>query len=386
MMPGLDQQLQDETERWFIRRGIPHFIDRYNAAEDVFTRSLPILSLVFVVEVVLAADFDWLWWQNALALGGGAGLLTVLFVSYNRILGRKAFQRPDDVGVPELLGFVLLPALIPLVIGGRFTGFLLTIAANTALLMVVYVVTLYGLVPMTRWALVHMGGAFGGMARLMARSLPLVLVFSMFIFLNAEAWQVAADFTPGYFALAVGSLLGISSLFILLRLPREVDALRRFDSWDDVSDFLGDAPLDPTDVEGVEGDPDPPSLTRPDWFNVGLIWLFSQGVQIILVGSVISVFYIVFGTFTVRESTILQWTTDTSVSGWRPPGTDLLVTWELLTVSGFIGAFSSLQFAISAVTDDTYREEFLADLVHDMREVFAVRALYLARMGVTVSR
>ena len=26
-----------ETERWFIRRGLPHLISDYNAAEDVFT-------------------------------------------------------------------------------------------------------------------------------------------------------------------------------------------------------------------------------------------------------------------------------------------------------------------------------------------------------------
>ena len=45
-------------------------------------------------------------------------------------------------------------------------------------------------------------------------------------------------------------------------------------------------------------------------------------------------------------------------------------------------AFSSLQFAVSAVTDDTYREEFLGDLVHDVREAFAVRALYLRLLGV----
>ena len=68
------------------------------------------------------------------------------------------------------------------------------------------------------------------------------------------------------------------------------------------------------------------------------------------------------------------------------PGTGLVVTWELVTVAAFIGAFSALQFAISAATDDAYREEFLAELVHDMREAFAVRAVYLAKLGVTVSR
>jgi hypothetical protein len=384
---GLEPELQDATERWFIRRGIPHFIDGYNASEDVFTRALPLLSLVFVIEVVSAADVNWLWWQNLGALVAGVGLLLLMYTTYNRVLGRRPLlRRPDTVGVPELLGFVFVPALLPLVIGGRGTSFAVVAGVNVLVLAVVYFVILFGVVPMTRWAIVHMWGQFGGVLRLMARSLPLVLVFSMFIFLNAEAWQVAADFTPGYFALAAGVLVGVASLFVLLRLPREIDALRKFSDWGVVCDFLSDAPLDPTHVEGLTDTPDPPKLTRMDWLNVGLIWLFSQAVQIVLVGSVITLFYVVFGTFTVRESTILQWTTSQGVSGWRPPGTDLLVTWELITVSGFIGAFSALQFAISAVTDETYREEFLADLVHDLREAFAVRAVYLARLGVTVSR
>ena len=387
MTAGLDPDLQDRTERWFIGRGIPHFIDRYNAAEDVFTRALPILSLIFMVEVVSAADTDWPWWKNTLALVGGIALMIAMYATYNRVLGRRPLlRRPDTVGIPELFGFVVLPALIPLVIGGRTGAAFWVVVVNLVMLVVLYIIILFGLIPMSRWAFSHMWGAFGGVLRLMARSLPLVLVFSMFIFLNAEAWQVAADFTVGYFAVAIGVLLAIASLFVLLRLPREVDALRHFTDWAEVCDFLSDAPLDPTHVESLGGIPDPPKLTKSDWFNVGLIWLFSQGVQILLVGGVITVFYIVFGTVTVREATILQWTENTAVSGWRPFGTDLLVTWELVTVSAFIGSFSALQFAISAVTDQTYREEFLADLVHDVREAFAVRAVYLARLGVTVSR
>ncbi len=383
---GLDPELQEATEAWFVHRGIPHFIDQYNASEDVFTRALPILSLVFLVEVVGAAHTEWNWWQNAFALLAGVVVLASSYAALNRLRGRPLFNRPNTVGLVELAGFVFLPALLPLVIGGRWRDALVTIGTNVAIVVVVYFVLLYGLVPMLRWALGHMWSELGGIVRLMARSLPLVLIFSMFIFLNAELWQVASDFTVTYFAIAVGVLLAIASIFILLRLPREVDALRRFDSWDEVAELLSDAPLDPADCDFLTAPPDPPKLTRSDWLNVGLIWWFSQAVQVLLVGLLIAAFYVVFGAVTVRSETILQWTTDTSVSGWTPPGTELLITWELLTVAGFIGAFSALQFAISAVTDDTYREEFLADLIHDVREAFAVRALYLAKMGITNTR
>ena len=383
--PGLAPELQKATERWFLRRGIPHFIDQYNAREDVFTRALPILSLVFVVEIFVATDANWLWWQNTLAVGAGAALLAGSYAGVNHLRGRPLFQRPNAVNAIELAIFVVLPALLPLVIGGRWRAALMTMLVNVVILALVYLWLLYGVIPMLRWAMSHMWTEIGGIFRLMGRSLPLVLVFSMFIFLNAEMWQVAADFTPAYFAAAISVLLGLASLFVVLRLPREVDALRRFDSWDQVADLLADAPLGPIDCDGLDGKPNPPRLRRADWINVGMIWWFSQLVQIVLVAVLIGSFYVVFGAFTVRETTILQWTTDTAVSGVNLPGTGLVVTWELVTVAGFIGAFSALQFAISAVTDETYRQEFLADLVNELREAFAVRALYLAKLGVTAS-
>lgn len=381
-MPPLGDDRIVATERWFLRRGIPHFIDGYNAKEDVFTRALPVLSTVFVLEVFFAADTTWVWWQNVAALVAGGLLLGFAYAGFNTMRGRSRWSQPDTIGLLELAAFVVIPALLPLVIGGRWRGALLTVLLNLLVIFAVYVVLLYGVVPMCRWAVVHMWEEVGGILRLMARSLPLVLIFSMFIFLNAEMWQVAADFTPTYFFVAIGVLLLVASTFVVLRLPKEVDALRHFDSWGDVSSSLADAPLEPADAEGLVGDPSPPKLSRADWFNVGLIWWFSQVVQILLVGVVITVFYIGFGVVTVRETTILEWTTDTAVSGLEVPGTDLVVSWELVTVAGFIGAFSALQFAISAVTDETYRDEFLADLVHDVREAFAVRALYLARLAV----
>src|SRR5690606_17668150 len=38
-----------EVERWFLQRGIPHFIHGYRATEDVFTRALPVLLLVILL-------------------------------------------------------------------------------------------------------------------------------------------------------------------------------------------------------------------------------------------------------------------------------------------------------------------------------------------------
>ena len=42
------------TERWFVQRGLPHFIDEYRATTDVWTRAAPFLTLVFLAELSLS--------------------------------------------------------------------------------------------------------------------------------------------------------------------------------------------------------------------------------------------------------------------------------------------------------------------------------------------
>ena len=41
------------VEQWFMRRGIPHFIEGYAAGTDILTRAAPVLALVFVIEVIV---------------------------------------------------------------------------------------------------------------------------------------------------------------------------------------------------------------------------------------------------------------------------------------------------------------------------------------------
>ncbi|HEX2118343.1 MAG TPA: hypothetical protein VHF91_04100 [Acidimicrobiales bacterium] len=43
----------EAVERWFRSRGIPHFIGDYSASRDVFTRAVPTLTVVVVLEEVL---------------------------------------------------------------------------------------------------------------------------------------------------------------------------------------------------------------------------------------------------------------------------------------------------------------------------------------------
>ena len=65
------------------------------------------------------------------------------------------------------------------------------IVANLVVLALVYLIVGYGLVPTTVWAARQTFRHLSQVVTLMGRALPFVLVFSAFLFLNAELWQVA---------------------------------------------------------------------------------------------------------------------------------------------------------------------------------------------------
>ncbi|MEM9611364.1 MAG: hypothetical protein AAF962_09145 [Actinomycetota bacterium] len=376
---------REQVERWFIRHGLPHLIDGYRADTDVFTRALPFLLLVFFFNVAGSFGDQFTGWGQAGI--AAVSTLVILFAAalLNVLRNRRPFQVPDRVGPVELTAFVLLPTIPSFLFGGSpFTTAAAVIALNLTILGLVYFVVGYGLVPTTVWAAHQTLRHLSQLLTLMGRALPFVLVFSAFLFINAELWQVAHDFTAVSFWSAVGLLSFVAASFLGLRIPREIAEVAQFASWDRVCQLATEArsPLGEVSTENVSGDHRPP-MSKPLRFNVGLVVLFNMGLQILLVSVAIGAFYTLFGVLAVREETILAWTSletlpadDVFVRGsWL--GTELVLTVQLVRVVGFLVAFSALQFAVAAVTDATYREEFFSEVTGEVREALAVRAVYL---------
>jgi len=378
---GADQELLRATERWFLRRGLPHLIEGYRATEDVFTRSVGVLLLVGLLETVNAVRREWTWWQNALALLGGAALMVAAYVGVNRLRHRPGRQRPDHVGPFELALFVVLPALVPLVFGELGTA-ALTALANLVFLGLVYLVTSYGLVPMTRWALGRTVAALETIADLVGRALPLLFALTILVFVNTEAWQVAAALPGPLFFLTGAMFVVIGLLFLLTRLPGEV---RRVD------DELGDGGLaaacagTPVEAEVrsvVDAGVEPIELTGRQKLNVYLVFLFAQAVQAALVTAAVFAFFTLFGLIAIRPVVVEGWL------GADIPkevlydfvlfGHTLELTTALLHVSGFVAFVAGFSFTVSLVTDSGYREEFFDEVVGDVRQALAVRTVYLA--------
>ena len=379
------ERLTDRTEDWFVRIGIPHFIDDFRASEDVWTRAIGFLSLVFFGELFLTFGQD----SDGLAQFGVflVGLIIVVgaIAAVNRYRGRRSFQRPDDIGLPELALFVLIPPVLAL-LGGHRQGveFFGIIGLNLAVLVLAYIVVSWGLFAMLRWGLASMWSHLSQVVQLLGRILPLMLLFSAFLFLNAEIWQVVNDFDPTLYAIVLTGLGVIALGFLVGAMQGAISELRWFDTWDEVERELSDTPLEGIGTRAFPDRPKRIPLSRAARVNLTLRLVVGLGAQVILVTAIIFGFYVAFGLLTVREDTVLQWTTletdvlsDVELARWDLFGAEVLLTRLHLVAAGLVAAFSGLQFAVSLVTDDAYREDFLRDSNAEVREAIAVRAVYL---------
>ena len=380
---------RDRTERWFIRRGLPHLIDHYSVREDVLTRMVPFLAFVVFLELFLAFGDRWKGWGQAAVFVGCVALGVVAFALVNRVRGRRLLQLPDRVGVLEIVLYLMMPA-VPTAVGSQNAvaeNVFVVVVFNVLILLVASVVTSWGLLPMIRWSIGQLRAQIGDIANLTMKSLPILLIFSAFIFLNAEMWQVANDFTLPYFAAVVVLVVFLGSGFVMLSVRRLTVDLARFERWSDVRRRSADTPVEQMVPSDDDPAPDAPRLHRRAEYNVALLLFASQAIQILLVALVITAFYVLFGLLTVREDTLLQWTTATELtssvdwaSRWSFLGSEMVFTRQLVLVSAFIGLMSGLQFAVQIVTDAAYRSEFAEDMTSEIRQALAVRAVYYRRL------
>ena len=384
------ERQRERTERWFIRRGLPQLIDQYSVREDVLTRMFPFLAFIVLLELFLAFGDRWTGWAQAGVFVGCVAIGVGAFALINRIRGRRLVQLPDRVGILEIVLYLLLPA-VPTAVGSQSAvvaeNVVVVVLFNVVVLLVAFVVTSWGLLPMIRWSIGQLRAQIGDIANLTMKSLPILLVFSAFIFLNAEMWQVANDFTLPYFAAVAALIVLIGSGFVMLSVRRLTVDLARFERWSDVRGRIVGTPVEQLVPSDAEPAPDSPKLHRRGEYNVGLLLFASQAIQILLVALVITAFYVVFGLLTVREETLLQWTAATELtrsvdwaSRWAVLGGELIFSRQLVLVSAFIGLMSGLQFAVQIVTDTAYRVEFAEDMSSEIRQALAVRAVYYRRL------
>ena len=363
------------TERWFIRRGLPHFIEPYGTGPDVWSRAAPVLVIAYIAGGLHALDLAH--WSLTRNLAAGAVVIALLFATWmltNRLRHRPALSRPRELGIPELAAFLIGPAL-PALVFEQWGDALQALIEGTVVLAVIYLLTSYGVLPLMGWAASQTFARVGSVGRMLTRALPLLLLFTTFLFINAEVWQVAGTLEGPVYGVTLGLFFLLGSAFVLSRVPATIRSVDNFDDWSEVAEQLKGTP-----AEGLQlpehGDPSERPLSIRQRVNIGLVSVFSQAILITFVAVVLALFFTLFGLLAIPEETAAFWTQLPKVhilAHWNVGGRTLVVSEPLLRVAGFLGAFSGMYFTVVLSTDSTYRDEFAEDAGPQIRQALAVR-------------
>ena len=318
-MPPPADDLQREAEEWLRHHGLPYFVPelRRSVRDELrVRRTLPVLLGVVLV-----------------ALAGGIAL---------------AWASEEVSAAPATLLSVVLLAVLGYGLARLHGG------------------------PILRWALHRTFGSLFQLLPMTTRALPLLLLAITFLFINTEVWQVASHLAVGALWLVVVLFLVLGTAFLLVRLPEEVD--RADDDLDDdalVSVCAG-TPLAEVCRELVARDGvDPAAYAEVrgyERWNLVLVLVVIQGVQVLLLTLSVFVFLLVFGSLIMTEPVMDSWL------GAEESG----LTLDLVKVAGFLAAFSGLYLTVSTVTDETYRQQFFGEVMHELRRAVGVRAVYLS--------
>jgi hypothetical protein len=92
-------------------------------------------------------------------------------------------------------------------------------------------------------------------------------------------------------------------------------------------------------------------------------------------------FFVGFGLLAIGPDVMARWVPDAAandpIATFSVLGRDAALTPALLRVAVFLAAFSGFYVAVYAVTDAAYREQFFDRVAAELRQTFAVRAVYL---------
>ena len=274
-------------ERWFVERGLPHFVERHDTATEIWGRALPWLVAAYLLLGLNALDLsEWSVATNLVVAGFVVLGAIVTWLLANRLRRRGWFERPHRIGAAELVVFTLVPA-VPSLLVGQWGDAVQTVLTAIAILAVLWAITSYGVVPLMAWAWQRTLAQVPLLFSVLVRALPLLLLFTTFLFINAEVWQVAGTLTGIVYVATLGVFFLLGALFTLSRVPALIRALNRFDSWTEVEELAVGTPamgVVATAPAGRGPVADRPTMRQR--VNIGLVTIFSQAIPITFVGLV----------------------------------------------------------------------------------------------------
>lgn len=379
-----DDELLVRAESWFVRRGLPYFIEDRKATDDVFSAALPLLLGYFVIDLMIVLSLRLTIWQRVGGAALGIALLAGLYMLRNLVKGERAFSLPRRISWIEFGGFVLIPPVVDFATRRKPKVALVDLGAGLVVVLLICLVA-SAVFPLARWAFRRTFQELGEVFDLAARALPLLFLFNSFLFISRDVWEFSGEMSRHRLWGVVGLFAVFTVIFLFYRLPDEV---RRVAAHDDRTTIVEACRMTPMEgvVERVVLHEGALPLTRAQRVNVLLVLFIGQILQVLLLGVLVFVFFLGFGKAALSDKLVNDWT-------GKPDGTNLPATFfgyklqdylhfaideRVWQVSLFLAAVSAFFFAISSLTDEAYKAQFYDRMNRELETAIQVRRVYLA--------
>jgi hypothetical protein len=388
--PGAAPEMARQTERWFVRHGMPTMIEGYSFTEHVLPRMLPSLALMaslasLVWLVPLGGEGTWRWRYLIVVI---AVIVTVRLAAgfVHRKLPR--FSRMATIAL--LVIYAALPVVVPVVQfvtsgtvtppGGHVAG-----AVGFVIFFVVAFIA-------SHLAATYSLGALLGRAvrstvfdmrnsvrRLLGWALPLLLIANVFLFFTGELWQ-AMNALPWWRLWLVAGMFGtITIVAAANRLREEISRVEQEFSLERLSAAVVGTPVATVSIDELARDRElhSPPLNGRQQRNLLVMLASRQLAQAGVVAVALLFFFIILGLIVVMPQTAALWIGSPPIPS-RIPGVPV----ALFRNATLFAAFSAMLFAVTSMSDDEYRRQFFAPIIEEIESTLAVRTIYLAvRMG-----
>jgi hypothetical protein len=231
-----------------------------------------------------------------------------------------------------------------------------------------------------------------GIAVALARGLPLLLVFTVFFALTQETWEVAAEEEAmgAYFGL-LGSLVGLTVVFILATSALEVRRSSRFDDEGAVKDAAlrpqenspaSEPPGEPfaTELEALDDGAlsDRLSLQPAGWINAALVLTAYQALVFIPVTVVAALLFWGLGKLAVPPEVAAEWIYGDGSPAWRAEALEarsfLHQPWTRVAL--ILGVFSTFYLAVHVQSSREQREQFFGATERGVQQLLSVKLIY----------
>lgn len=365
----------DSAEHWFLAHGLPSVLRRGALLHRVWGRSAPALTAAAVVAV------------NSIAIVAVTGQHTVDItgrpdLAEGVVLGLVALVLPAAAlagwlvsRIGSVPGRVLAAnvALVLIAVGMVFGGPGRRIPVNLSIggivVVAILVATASGLGAILGWAAEATASNLALIGGMIARALP-VMLLTFLVFFNGPMWQMTAVITRQRLWVGIGFLFLIAAAFLV---SSTMDRVRPILSAAPALD--GKASLAGTPFENLPDGGAVP-LSRAERANVVFVVATSQISQVLAVALTTGAIFFVLGLILVSPETLDSWTRGAGRPDGQLLGMTLPIPDALIQTSMLLTAITFMYLAAKAVTDATYRAQFLDPLVDDVRLTLVARDRY----------